>query len=81
MCKGEDGQPVPLFNSGVRFADGSLSADVPMKSLARQFGVSHFLVSQVGRVGAAKGFHFSLQRVIIFLAVIRGVVEDPGPPV
>jgi predicted acylesterase/phospholipase RssA len=47
MCKGKDGKPVPLFNSGVRFADGSLSADIPMKSLARQFNITHFIISQV----------------------------------
>ena len=50
MCKGEDGKPRPLLSGGVQFADGSLSADVPMKTLARQFGITHFIVSQVGVV-------------------------------
>ena len=46
MSKDEDGNIVPYFQRGVKWADGSLYADLPTKRLAELFNVNHFIVSQ-----------------------------------
>lgn len=48
MAKDATGQLVPYFSEGgVKFADGSIHSDLPMRRLAELFNVNHFIVSQV----------------------------------
>jgi TAG lipase/steryl ester hydrolase/phospholipase A2/LPA acyltransferase len=48
MAKDASGHLVPYFSEGgVKFADGSINSDLPMRRLAELFNVNHFIVSQV----------------------------------
>ena len=47
FCKSPLGLVVPYHPSGLKFSDGSVSSDLPMRRLAELFNVNHFIVSQV----------------------------------
>lgn len=46
LCKNDDGRIVTYLQEGVRWSDGSVHADLPMRRLAELFNVNHFIVSQ-----------------------------------
>lgn len=56
FCKNDNGHIEPYFfkdhDERYLFTDGSLSCDIPIKEVGRQFGVSAFIVSQVNPHGA-----------------------------
>ena len=48
LAKDAQGHLVPYFTEGgVKFQDGSVNSDLPMRRLAELFNVNHFIVSQV----------------------------------
>jgi TAG lipase/steryl ester hydrolase/phospholipase A2/LPA acyltransferase len=47
LAKDRDGNIVPYMPGGVRFVDGSLKADIPVKRLSELFNATQFIVSQV----------------------------------
>lgn len=47
MAKAHDGKIVPYHPSGLKWSDGSVPDDLPMKRLSELFNVNHFIVSQV----------------------------------
>ena len=48
MCKDSHGNTVPYYAEGdIRFADGSIYSDIPVRRLAELFNVNHCIVSQV----------------------------------
>ena len=46
MAKDYKGRIVPYHPAGLKFVDGTIAADLPMKRLAEQFNVNAFIVSQ-----------------------------------
>ncbi|KAE9049628.1 hypothetical protein PR003_g3091 [Phytophthora rubi] len=47
LAKDEHGNIVPYFREGLKWSDGSVECDLPMKRLSELFNVNHFIVSQV----------------------------------
>lgn len=47
MAKDENGNIVPYHPSGLKWSDGSVGTDLPMKRLAELFNINFFIVSQV----------------------------------
>ncbi len=47
LAKDRSGKIVKYFPSGLRFSDGSVGSDLPMRRLAELFNVNQFIVSQV----------------------------------
>ena len=47
MSKDRAGRIVPYYSGSVKWSDGSITADLPMRRLAELFNVNHFIVSQV----------------------------------
>jgi TAG lipase/steryl ester hydrolase/phospholipase A2/LPA acyltransferase len=47
LAKDRNGQIIPYMPGGVKFVDGSLKADLPMKRLSELFNATQYIVSQV----------------------------------
>jgi len=47
MSKDREGKLVPYHPSGLKWSDGSVGTDLPMKRLSELFNVNYFIVSQV----------------------------------
>jgi TAG lipase / steryl ester hydrolase / phospholipase A2 / LPA acyltransferase len=47
LAKDRNGQIIPYMAGGIKFVDGSLKADLPMKRLSELFNATQYIVSQV----------------------------------
>ena len=45
-CKDSSGNEVPFHPTGLKFIDGSVKADLPVKTISELFNVQAFIVSQ-----------------------------------